>query len=309
MPIPKHEDIRLPALKLLTEHESLKMKEFELPLAEMMGLTEDETTQEYDSGNGRIFYDRISWALSFMSMSGLVSKPSRGVYQLSELGKEFIIKPNEINAFIAQKVQERRAENKPTSSSDSIVSTDLTPQEELEESALQIKEAVKQDILDVLLSKSPREFEKLVVTLLQKMGYGGSIKDSGIVTQYSNDKGIDGIIKEDVLGLGKIHIQAKRYARDNTISRDEVQKFVGALAVAQSDKGVFITTSSYSRHAIEYAESLNGSTTVVLIDGEQLTDYIYEFDVGMQPKQTIEIKKLDSEFWDKLLDDPKVGEE
>jgi restriction system protein len=138
------------------------------------------------------------------------------------------------------------------------------------------------------------------VKLLQAMGYGGEIE--GIVTPYSNDGGIDGIIKEDVLGLGRIHIQAKRYARDNKISREEIQKFVGALAGAQSSKGVFITTSSYKHTAIEYANGLSNAT-VILIDGLQLAKYIYEYGLGMQVEQTIEIKKIDGDFWDLMNDE------
>ena len=129
------------------------------------------------------------------------------------------------------------------------------------------------------------------------MGYGGVVKNAGQVTQQANDGGIDGIIKEDVLGLGRIHIQAKRYKRDNTIGREDIQKFVGALAVAQSNKGVFITTSRYSRAAIEYANNLNGSTNVVLIDGSKLAEYIYDYGLGMQTEQTVIIKRMDSDFW------------
>jgi restriction system protein len=130
------------------------------------------------------------------------------------------------------------------------------------------------------------------------MGYGGQVKNAGEVTQASNDGGIDGIIKEDLLGLGRIHIQAKRYNIGNTIGRDEIQKFVGALAVAKSNKGIFITTSSYTKIAQEYADNLNGTTALILIDGQQLAQYIYDFNLGMQVEKVIEIKKLDSEFWD-----------
>ncbi len=153
------------------------------------------------------------------------------------------------------------------------------------------------------MTKTPTSFEKLVVMLLQKMGYGGEIKNSGLVTKVSNDGGIDGIIKEDVLGLGRIHIQAKRYKMDSCIGREEIQKFVGALAVAQSNKGVFITTSYYSKGALEYVNNLNGSTTIVLIDGKQLAEYIYDYSLGMQVEQTIEIKKLDADFWDSMKDE------
>ncbi|MGU9957357.1 MAG: restriction endonuclease [Arenicellales bacterium WSBS_2016_MAG_OTU3] len=145
-----------------------------------------------------------------------------------------------------------------------------------------------------------------MLKLLQRMGYGGGIKAAGEVTNYTNDKGIDGIIKEDVLGLGRIHIQAKRYAKDNSVGREEIQKFVGALAVAQSNKGVFITTSSYSKGASQYAEDLNGATTIVLIDGNKLAQYIYKYGLGMQVEQTFEIKKLDSDFWDSMEDEKPI---
>ncbi len=300
MTIPKHDKIRIPALKLLSEYDSLKLNEFEAPLGKQFGLTEDELSQKYESGNGKIFYDRISWALSYMNMAGLVQKPKRGTYQISGIGKEKLKIPESIDAFIEAQIKQRVPEKKEKTSSIKITNADLTPQEELYDSFSKIQLSIYNEIIDVILDKSPREFEKLVVILLQKMGYGGEVKAAGEVTQYSNDKGIDGIIKEDVLGLGRIHIQAKRYTRKNTVGREEVQKFVGALAVAQSNKGVFITTSSYSKGAIEYAENLNGTTTLVLIDGNQLAEYIYQYSLGMQTEQTIEIKKLDSDFWDSI---------
>ncbi len=225
------------------------------------------------------------------------------ISSIRNLGKEQLKSPENINSFIAVQIENResvRREGKPTIE---VINANLTPQEELYDSFSKIQSSVFSEIIDVILDKSPREFEKLVVILLQKMGYGGEVKSAGEVTQYSNDKGIDGIIKEDVLGLGRIHIQAKRYARQNTVGREEVQKFVGALAVAQSNKGVFVTTSSYSKGAIEYAENLNGTTTLVLIDGIKLVEYIYKYSLGMQTEQTIEIKKLDSDFWDSIDDD------
>lgn len=306
MAIPKHDDIRVPALKLLSENETLKLNEFELPLAERFGLSEEEMSQEYESGNGKIFYDRISWALSYMNMAGLVQKPKRGIYQISAVGIEQLKTPENINSFIATQVEKREPTRKSKTTKTEHSNTSLTPQEELYESSSKIRGSVYSEIIDVILSKSPREFEKLVVMLLQRMGYGGEVKAAAEVTKYSNDKGIDGIIKEDILGLGRIHIQAKRYARKSTIGREEIQKFVGALAVAQSNKGVFITTSSYSSGAVEYAENLNGATTVVLIDGDKLAEHIYEYGLGMQVEQTIEIKKLDSDFWDSMDDDPSA---
>lgn len=184
-----------------------------------------------------------------------------------------------------------------------VTTNDLTPEEILFSSFKGIRESVYQEIIDTILSKNPREFEKLVVLLLQKLGYGGQVKNSGVVTQYSNDKGIDGIIKEDILGFGRIYIQAKRYGRENLIGREDLQKFVGALAVENSDKGVFITTSDFNRGAYEYVESLSVNTKIVLINGKKLSEFIYDFNLGMQTEQIIELKKLDSDFWDEMQDE------
>jgi restriction system protein len=311
MPIPTHDEIRLPALQLLKDKGILKLKEFEAPLAKEFNLTHDELIQMYDSGNGPVFYDRVSWALSYLNMSGLVSKPKRGYYQITEEGAKALSTPDKIDEFIAQKIQSRNREkiesprNNITEQTLFINSTidELTPSETIDISFEKIKNKIYNDILDTIISKTPREFEKLVVALLQKMGYGGEIQNSGEVTQYSNDNGIDGIIKEDVLGFGRIYIQAKRYKREIKIGREDLNKFVGALAVAQSNKGVFITTSNFNKNAIEYASKLNNNTTLVLIDGEQLAKYIYDYSLGMQTEQTIEIKKLDSDFWDSMEDD------
>ena len=309
MAIPKHDEIRVPALNLLSQRESLKVREFEKPLAQHFSLTDDELFQEYESGNGKIFYDRITWALSYMSMAGLVQKPKRGIYQISEVGRAQLKTPDKINDYIAEQVEKREPVKRVKKVDGNTLlenltrQDNLTPQEQLYASSEKIRSSIYNEIISVILSKSPRDFENLVVMLLQKMGYGGEVKSAATVTPYSNDKGIDGIIKEDVLGLGRIHIQAKRYARDNTVGREEIQKFVGALAVALSNKGVFITTSSYSKGALEYAENLNGATTLVLIDGRKLAEYIYDYDLGMQTEQTIEIKKLDSDFWDSMSDE------
>jgi len=308
MAIPKHDDIRIPAMELLKKVDNLKLKDFVEPLAQYFKLTDDEISEKYVSGNAHIFYDRISWALSYLNMAGLLDKPKRGIYSINKKGIDLLKTPEKINTYINQALEKREPnKHKKTTPKEGLSleqdTSDLTPQEKLYSSFNNIKKTIYSEILNTILSKSPLEFEKLVVMLLQKMGYGGEIKNSGLVTQASNDGGIDGIIKEDVLGLGRIHIQAKRYKLDIGIGREEIQKFVGALAVAQSNKGVFITTSYYTKGAVEYVENLNGSTTIVLIDGAKLAEYIYNFDLGMQVEQTIEIKKLDADFWDTMKDE------
>ncbi len=275
----------------------MKSKEFVAPLKEHYQLSNDEVNQMYDSGNGPVFYDRITWALSFLNANGLVDKPKRGVYQINDNGRAILAR-QDAQSFLYSAQRER----KPSVEAEVVDETDKTPQELLSASFDEIKQSIYDDILDTVIRKSPRAFEHLVVRLLEKMGYGGQVVAAGHVTQASNDGGIDGIIKEDVLGLGRIHIQAKRYDINNTVGREEIQKFVGALAVAQSNKGVFITTSSYSKSAKEYANNLNGSTALVLIDGQQLAKYIYDYNLGMQIEQVIEIKKMDSDFWDTMSD-------
>ena len=308
MAIPKHDEIRVPAMELLLSNSEMKLRDFIEPLSKYFKLSEEEINEMYPSGNGHIFYDRISWALSYLNMGGLLDKPKRGIYKINQLGIELLKTPEKVDSFIEKQLEKREpSKQKKKLAEEQInfegISSELTPQERLYSSFSNIRNSVYSDILNTILTKTPTSFEKLVVMLLQKMGYGGEIQNSGLVTKVSNDGGIDGIIKEDVLGLGRIHIQAKRYKTDNCIGREEIQKFVGALAVAQSNKGVFITTSYYSKGAIEYVNNLNGSTTIVLIYGKQLAEYIYDYGLGMQVEQTIEIKKLDADFWDSMKDE------
>ncbi|APU67090.1 restriction endonuclease [Christiangramia flava] len=308
MAIPKHDEIRLRALDLLTKHPILKLKDFIEPLAEDFNLSEEEVTRMYPSGNGHIFYDRVSWALSYLNMAGLVDKPKRGQYQINPQGRQMLNSPEKLEKYIQKKLEKREPtrKKKEATTTDKLSiekeDEDSTPQEKLYNSFENIRKSIYAEILDTILSKTPIEFERLVVQLLQKMGYGGEIKDSGMVTKASNDGGIDGVIKEDILGLGRIYLQAKRYKLDSGIQRDEVQKFVGALQTAQSNKGVFITTSYFSSGAIGYVESLHGSNNIVLVDGKKLAEFIYDFGLGMQVEQTIEIKKLDADYWDSMKD-------
>ena len=308
MAIPKYDETQLPALQLLATELEIKTKDFVRPLAKHLHLSDEEVSQMYPSGNGPIFYDRIVWGLSYMYMAGLVDKLKRGFYKITPTGKELLKTPDKINKYIDKIIKLRepvqKKKKQTTSEQLAIENTDddLTPQEILNTSFQNIRKALYKEILEIILSKKPVEFERLVVQLLQKMGYGGEIKDSGEVTKISKDGGIDGIIKEDILGLGRIYIQAKRHKIDNSVERQDIQRFVGALAVAQSNKGVFITTSYFSKGAIEYVKNLNGTTNIVLIDGKKLAEYIYDFGLGVQTEQVLELKKLDTDFWDSMLD-------
>ena len=293
--IPQFDQIRIQALKTLKSGTVMRAKDFRVPLAEHFHLTDEEMNAWYPSGNGEIFLDRISWALSYLFIAGLVEKPKRGDYKISEKGISMLSSctDEQINEYVKTtvnaKTQKKNSKIKDEiiNPSDAISDNELTPQE----------------ILTTILGKKPQEFERLVVKLLQAMGYGGEIKNSGIVTKLSNDGGIDGIIKEDILGFNHISIQAKRYALDNNVGRNEVQSFVGAVAGTPSKKGVFITTSDFTKGAMEYVESLNGSPTIILINGHQLTEYIYDFGLGLQTEKVFKVMKMDMDYWDSMDDD------
>ena len=305
MTLPKYNEIMPYALTFFAESGATKWRLSEQPLANAMAVSDEAILTEYDSGNGKIFLDRISWALSALTASELLERPQRGVYQITVLGRTFLDKLDVVENYVKDKSNRRRLEKAKLAidSIDMPVSDDITPTEALENAYQQILTERYDFILDTIMSKSPREFEHLVVKLLSKMGYGGQVENSAAVTQSSHDGGIDGVIKEDVLGFGRIYIQAKRYQKDKAISREDIQKFVGALAVAQSNKGVFITTSRFTEYAKEYEQGLNGNTTLVLIDGLQLAKYIYDYGLGMQVSRVVEIKELDSDFWDEMDND------
>ncbi|WLP93643.1 restriction endonuclease [Psychrobacter sp. M13] len=309
MSIPHFDDLRKPILMLSSNGEVWKKSEFTQPLIKHFNLTTEEASKEYESGNGLIFADRISWALSYFALTGILDRPKRGYYILSSLGKSFLDKTDEeVNVFVKQKMAERQAEKLNETDLDkdiqknNINQNSNTPQEQLYASYETIRQETYDEILDTILTKTPIAFERLVVELLQNMGYGGAVEKAGRVTQYTKDGGIDGEIYEDVLGLGRIHIQAKRYQKSNTIGRPDIQSFAGALLGDNANKGVFITTSRFSADAITYAQNLSNAR-IALIDGQKLAEYIYKYGLGVQIEQTISIKKLDTDYWDVMPDD------
>lgn len=311
MSIPAYDTMFQPLLTLLNAQRPIRKSELLEPLARHFSLSDEELQRTYESKNARIFEDRMSWALSYLSMAGLLERPARAQYLLTRQGSEYAQKSGpEVKAHVKQQVSQRQKQHDDIETAGSAQAVDMpsdqnsqSPAEALEESYKQILESRYDEILETILGKTPTAFEKLVVELLQKMGYGGAVKDAGTVTPASRDGGIDGVIREDVLGLGRIYIQAKRYHPDNSIQRDQIQTFVGALQGHKASKGVFITTSSYSPGAQKYVTQL-ANQHVVLIDGRKLAGYIYEYGVGMQTRQTLELKELDGNFWERFDDAP-----
>jgi restriction system protein len=308
MPIPKHNEIRIPVLEYLRTNGPAGSKEMVGPLSLVFKLTSEEVNQMYDSGNGPVFKDRISWAITYLKMAGLISPLKRATYEITPKGIDILKTPRAVDQYIDEQYARREALKMSVipgeTAAEQLYKTEkeekFTPQEKLYESYAIIKKSVLDEILDTIIAKSPTAFEKFVVRLLQKMGYGEEIKDSGIVTKATRDKGIDGIIKEDVLGFGRIYIQAKKYDRHVPVPSQDLQKFAGALLMVGSNKGVFLTTSRFSGPALDVVKELKQQ--IVTIDGQQLAEYIYEYGLGLQVEQVLTVKKLDWDFWDEMED-------
>lgn len=308
--IPQFDEIRIQILKELRDGKVLTNKELIAPLATHFELSKEEQNAQYPSNNAKIFPDRISWALSYLFISGLVERPQRGHYKISEKGLDMLsVKTDEeINKFVhttvnaISKERSKKKKNKNSTPQSTKSEEQNTPAQELYDTYERIKQNIKSEILTTILSKQSQEFEKLLIKLLQAMGYGGEVKDSGIVTKFSRDGGIDGVIREDILGFNHISIQAKRYALNSKVGSGEVRSFVGAVTATPSKKGVFITTSDYSKEAIEYVKNLT-SPTIILINGQELAEYMYEYGVGLQTSRVLKIRKLDMDFWDEMEND------
>lgn len=271
-------------------------------LAEQLGVTEEERKELLPSGAAPVFYNRTAWAKTYLKKAGLIDSPKQGTVVISKRGLE-VLKKNppsidvkflkQFSEFVEFQTTKGEEESQAIDKVEDI-STE-TPEEALETAYQKIRKSLAQDLLNKVITLSPAFFERLVVELLVKMGYGGSIKDAGRAIGKSGDEGIDGTIKEDKLGLDIIYIQAKRWQSGNTVGRPELQKFVGALAGQGAKKGIFITTSSFTRDALDYAP--RNETKIVLIDGQQLSQYMIDYNLGVTSLNSYEVKRMDSDYF------------
>lgn len=297
--IPDFQKIMLPFLNIISdglEHTTIETNE---KLAKHFGLTEEELNEFLPSGVAKTFPNRVAWAKSHFKMAGLLENTKRSSFKITDAGIKLLKEyPNEINLKILRTLptyQERtgRSKEEDFALDNDTLQSPATPEESLESSYLKIRKNLSQELLLKIKSCSPSFFESLVVELLVKMGYGGSIKDAGKSIGKSGDEGIDGIIKEDRLGLDIIYIQAKRW--ENVVGRPEIQKFIGALAGQGAKKGVFITTSRYTAEARDYQP--RNDTKIVLIDGEQLTDLMIDYNLAVSTVTNFEIKRIDNDYF------------
>lgn len=301
MAIPDFQSAMLPLLKFCSDGKEHSNREAIDTLSKQFGLTEEEQKQLLPSGQQCVFDNRVAWARAHMKMAGLIENTSRGIFRITERGSQLLTNaPTEINLRVLRQFPEyieTRDRNQGHQNGETSATTDelesKTPAERLEEAYEMLRKDLAGELLSQLKSSSPNFFEKVVVEVLVKMGYGGSRKDAGQAMGRSGDEGIDGIIKEDRLGLDIIYIQAKRW--ENTVTRPEIQKFAGALQGKRARKGVFITTSDFSQNAHEYVAAIENK--IILIDGQQLTQLMIDFGVGVATDATYELKRLDSDYF------------
>jgi restriction system protein len=304
MAIPDYQTFLLPLLKLAADNQIHSIREAYQILPEHFDLTEEEKRMLLPSGQQPVVNNRIGWARTYLKKANLITQPKRGYFQITERGKSVLLQNlNAINLdFLTQfpEFQEFRAK-KSIADETNIETQDplplikeKNPEEILEYAYEEINNEISQELLETVKAVSPTFFEKLVIDLLLKMGYGGSRKDAGQAIGRSGDEGIDGIIKEDRLGLDVIYIQAKRW--DNVVGRPEVQKFAGALQGQRAKKGIFITTSSFTKEALAFASNIDNK--IILIDGESLTKFMIEHNVGISTASVYEIKKIDSDYFE-----------
>lgn len=311
MPIPDYQSLMLPLLELLGDGKPHAMRELTDALAARFLLSEAERAEQIPSGTQALFDNRVGWAKSYMKQAGLIEYPARATARITEAGKVLLAtRPERLDnrvlsqypSFVA--FRDRSRASKPQDDDSNQLNPDpapdrtslLDPSERIAEASRELRASVEADLLERVRSVSPRFFERIVVDLLLAMGYGGSRVDAGRAVGQSGDGGIDGIINEDRLGLDVIYLQAKRW--EATVGRPEIQKFVGALQGVRASKGVFITTSNFTKDARDYAKNL--SVKIILIDGSMLAALMFDHGVGVTRVESFEVKRVDGDYFEEL---------
>jgi len=300
MAIPDYQTIMLPLLKFAGDNQEHSLREAVDYLADEFELSEEELKEMLPSGTQRLFNNRVAWALTYIRKAGLVESPKRGIFQITDRGQhvlsqglekidsKFLIRFPEFVEFKSIKKKPAEKAVIPTKDID-----DTNPEETLETAYQELHDELASELLQTVKQCAPDFFERLVVDVLIKMGYGGSRKEAGQAIGKVSDGGIDGIIKEDKLGLDIIYIQAKRW--EGVVGRPEIQKFAGALQGQRARKGIFITTSNFTKDALSYVENID--TKIILIDGQRLAELMIAHNVGTNTTAIYEVKKIDSDYF------------
>ncbi len=300
--IPDYQTLMLPLLKFISDGKEYRFTDILENLATEFKITDEERKELLESGTS-VFANRVSWAKTYLKKAGLIDSPKRATFVITDMGRQTLSKsPEKIDTKYLRQfplfLEFQNASRNGNETEEETATAEIqeqTPEETLDKVYQRIRKSLVAELLNKVVELSPSSFERLVVELLVKMGYGGSIKDAGRALGRSGDEGIDGTIKEDKLGLDVIYIQAKRWKPGNVVGRPELQKFVGALAGQGAKKGIFITTSGFTREALNYTP--RNETKIVLIDGEQLAQLMIDYNLGCTTQQAYELKKLDGDYF------------
>lgn len=295
MSVPKYNELYAPFLKALSDGGVHEIKEIKQSVIEALQLSDADLEERLPSGKQAVFDNRLGWAKTYLKKAGLVESPTRARYALTEDGKRALPDADLIDNNYLTKYDSFRAFINASAASQTPVvdTTEKSPEEVLEDAYAELNASLADDLMSEIMKLEPTDFEKLVVRLLLAMGYGSGIDEAGYVTQASNDGGIDGVIKEDQLGFSSIYIQAKRWDPNTSIARPEIQKFAGALQEQKAQKGLFISTATFSPGAKKSADAAG----IVLVDGKQLTKLMIKFNLGVSVEHTYEVKKIDTDFF------------
>jgi len=303
--IPPFQDFFLPVLNRLADNQEHKVKDIVKEISEYFKFSDEQKKQLTPSGRQTTIYNRCHWTLTYLKNAELIKSTQKGWYQITQKGldiardknkksltvKDLLCQSNNFSEFHGRKnYEEKKLEE---------INLDIpnkTPDEILDSAYQDIKDKLREELLEKIRNVSFMFFERLVVDLLVKMGYGGSVKDAGKAVGQAGDEGIDGIIKEDKLGLDIVYIQAKRWKENSKVTRPDIQSFVGALAGKGAKKGVFITASDFTDDARKYEP--RNETKIVLINGKELADLMIDYNLGVSLQQSYEIKKIDNDYFE-----------
>jgi restriction system protein len=306
MPVPNFQRFMLPVLKHAARGE-VRMADIKADVANELDLTDADLDELVASGTKTAFDDRIAWAKAYLKQAGLVHSTRRAYFTVSDEGHKLLQTGiadidvkflTTIPKFMMERDRQlREAESTADSGLKNITSGDVaTPEDSIRSAHSLLQQALSQELLERLRNSSPAFFERVVVRLLLAMGYGGSLAEAGRAIGRSGDNGVDGVIDQDTLGLDRVYVQAKRYAEETTVGAGDIRDFFGSLDMHKANKGLFVTTSTFTKAATETVEKLG--KRIVLIDGRDLTKLMVRFNVGCRPEEVFEMKKIDEEFFE-----------
>ena len=298
--VPPYHTLMLPLLKVMGTRNAMTTKQMRDEVAENLGLTLEALSQRLPSGTQNAFDNRMGWARTYLFKAGLIERPRRATYAISETGKKLLAHPpsvidvdflrsyEQFNQFFGSS----KSDKEPLASTN-VIDDELTPEEQIEKGVRQIQRELQDEVLDRVKQLPPEGFEQLVLRLLVGMGYGGSMADVQGVARGA-DGGVDGVVNQDHLGLDRIYIQAKRW--EGSVGRPIIQGFVGALAGVGASKGVIMTTSTFAQPAHDYVRTLT-DRRIVLVDGQRMSELMLKHGIGVSTKQTVVIQRMDEDFF------------